>query len=78
MTLKLKIKPINILWTPEINKLRLKCKCGKLFTSPVNRWKAICPSCGTRESTSLLRNILAKRFWRKYAKKEKINKSRKR
>jgi len=36
---------IDAKWTPKVNLLKIKCRCGNEFWHRADRWRVKCPEC---------------------------------
>jgi len=43
-------------WTPEVNILLIRCRCGVTAKHRADRWIFRCPSCFHEESLEVIRN----------------------
>lgn len=51
-----KMTIINAQWTPTVNILRIKCRCGHMFGWRADRRKVQCPKCGRQDDLLAIKN----------------------
>lgn len=40
------MKIVDVMWTPFVNLLLIRCGCGNKFWHRTDRWRVKCPACG--------------------------------
>jgi len=54
------VKIIGVFWGEKVNYASIKCSCGNIFNTPLNRWIVRCNSCGRKDRIERLRNEFVK------------------
>lgn len=49
------MKVLAYFWEKHANRMVVRCTCGRMFDSPLNRWRVVCPKCGRAAFTEELR-----------------------
>lgn len=45
---------VDAVWTSKVNRLKIRCSCGKIIIHPANRWRVVC-DCGRTDNLANIR-----------------------